>query len=100
MWDFNDDPAVIAQTIAQRVRARRLEANLTQRGMARRAGLATATYRRFESTAQVSLNNLILIAVALGATDDFATLFQRPAYASIDEVISAQRPTRRRGRHD
>jgi len=91
---------MIARSLADRVRARRLELNLTQQGLARRAGLVTSTYRRFESSAEITLGNLILVAVALGATDDFAALFRRPAYTSIDDVLASASPTRRRGRRN
>ena len=43
-------PNDVAKQIAARVKARRLELNLTQEGMAARAGLKFATYRRFEQT--------------------------------------------------
>lgn len=43
-------PSEIALQIAARVKTRRLELNLTQEGMAARAGLKFATYRRFEQT--------------------------------------------------
>ena len=41
-------PGDVAKQIAARVKARRLELNLTQEGIATRAGLKFATYRRFE----------------------------------------------------
>ena len=43
-------PNDVAKQIAARVKARRLELNLTQEGIATRAGLKFATYRRFEQT--------------------------------------------------
>jgi transcriptional regulator with XRE-family HTH domain len=85
--------------VAERVRARRLELDLTQAGLARRAGLAPATYRRFEQTGAISLRGLAQLAVVLRATADFGHLFARPAYASIDDVIQARAP-RRRGHRD
>ena len=93
---FNDPPD-IAQGIAQRVRLRRLELDLTQQGMARRAGIPLSTYRRFEATGEISLHRLILIGVALGAIDDFNDLFHEPQYSSLDDVINAARPRRQRG---
>ena len=39
-------PSDIAMQIAARVKARRLELNLTQEGLASRAGVKFATYRR------------------------------------------------------
>jgi transcriptional regulator with XRE-family HTH domain len=98
---IEDDPAAIALGIAARARARRLELNLTQQAVARRSGLSVSTYRRFESTGEVGLRHLILIAVAFGMTGDFDALFSQERYASLDEVIDQKRRTRQRGRrHD
>jgi transcriptional regulator with XRE-family HTH domain len=97
MLVLDDDPADIAIGVADRVRTRRLEADMTQQGLARRAGLPLSTYRRFESTGEISLRGLVLVAVALGTTADFATLFEQPRYASIDEILDDKRRARRRG---
>jgi len=94
--DF-DDPPEIALRIAERVRARRLELDYTQQNVARRAGMSLSTYRRFESTGEISLRHLILIGVALRSTDDFEGLFSTRQYASIDEVLDPKRRTRKRG---
>ena len=48
-------PKDIALQIAARVKARRLELDLTQEGLAARAGVKFATYRRFEQTGEISL---------------------------------------------
>jgi len=93
----DDDPPEIAKSLAQRVRLRRLELDYTQRAMARRAGMSISTYRRFESTGEISLHRLILIGMVLGLTDDFASLFTQRQYASLDEVINRQHHQRRRG---
>ena len=47
-------PSEVALQIAARVKTRRLELNLTQEGMAARAGLKFATYRRFEQIGRAS----------------------------------------------
>lgn len=44
------NPGEVAMRIAARVKARRLELDLTQEGLAVRAGIKFATYRRFEQT--------------------------------------------------
>jgi len=93
-------PDGVARGIAGRARQRRLEADLTQQGLARRAGLSLSTYRRFEATGEVSVHNLVRVALALGAEDGFEGLFGRRGYASLDEVIAGAGPTRRRGRRN
>ena len=77
----------LEREIAARVKARRLEMDLTQAAFAKRAGIPMATYRRFEQTGAISLKNLILVSVPLGMTEDFAALFAKRRYRDIDEVI-------------
>ena len=64
-------PDDVAKQIATRVKARRLELNLTQEGIAARAGLKFATYRRFEQTGEISLKGLLQIGFALNALSEF-----------------------------
>ena len=68
-------PNEIAKQIAAKVKARRLELNLTQEGIAARAGIKFATYRRFEQTGEISLKGLLQIGFALNALSDFDALF-------------------------
>ena len=93
-------PDEIAGGIAARVRLRRLESDLTQQGLARKAGVALSTYRRFEATGEASVRNLVKVALALGAESDFAGLFQHRRYASLDEVVAQTSPARQRGRRN
>ncbi len=77
----------VYKSIAQRVRTRRLEKNLTQKAFAKRAGVGYDAYRSFESTGDTSLRNLILIAFVLGDEDVFESIFTKKSYQSIDEII-------------
>lgn len=96
---FNiSNPNDISSQIASRVKARRLELNLTQEGLATRAGLKFATYRRFEQTGEISLHALLQIAFALNALSDFDILFSQRQYQSIDEVLNEQKKIRKRGK--
>lgn len=90
-------PAESALSIASRVRQRRLELNLTQEGLAQRAGLKFATYRRFEQTGEISLKSLLYIAFALNCISDFDELFSHKQYQSLEDVINDTTPTRKRG---
>lgn len=91
-------PGEIARQIAEKVKARRLELNLTREGLATRAGMKFATYRRFEQTGEISLRNLLSIGVALNALGDFEALFSQRQYSSFDEVLAEQSVTRKRGK--
>ncbi len=91
-------PGDVARQIAARVKTRRLEMNLTQEGMAARAGLKFATYRRFEQTGEISLKGLLQIGFALNALSEFDALFAQKQYQSLDDVLNEQNVTRKRGK--
>ena len=92
------NPAEIAKRIAEKVKTRRLELNLTQLGLAKRAGIKFATYRRFEQTGEISLRGLLQIGFALNALSDFEQLFSQKQYQSLDDVMNEQNATRKRGK--
>ncbi|HCW56624.1 helix-turn-helix transcriptional regulator [Bacteroides uniformis] len=91
-------PDDVAKQIATRVKARRLELNLTQEGIAARAGLKFATYRRFEQTGEISLKGLLQIGFALNALSEFDALFAQKQYQSLDDVLNEQNVIRKRGK--
>lgn len=92
------NPSGIALQIAARVKARRLELNLTQEGLATRSGVKFATYRRFEQTGEISLRGLLRIGFALNALPDFNTLFTQKQYQSLDDVLNEKSVIRKRGK--
>ena len=91
-------PAQVAMQIAMRVKSRRLELDLTQKGLAERAGIKFATYRRFEQTGEISLTSLLQIGFALNALSDFDVLFSQKQYQSIDDVLDDSIVIRKRGK--
>ena len=91
-------PADVAMQIAARVKARRLELNLTQEGLATRAGVKFATYRRFEQTGEISLKGLLQIGFALKTLSEFDALFAQKQYQTLDDVLNEKRVTRKRGK--
>ena len=92
------NPSDVALQIAARVKARRLELNLTQEGLASRAGVKFATYRRFEQTGEISLRWLLQVGFALNCLDEFNDLFAQKQYQSLDDVLNEQRVNRKRGK--
>ena len=89
-----------AKALAERVKARRLEMNLTQEGLSVRSGLPLATYRRFERSGKISLDGLLHIAYALDALDDFDRLFESRKYTTLDEALEANQKNRKRGKRN
>ena len=95
--DFN--PKAIAREIARNLKQRRLESDLTQEALAKRSGVSLGTLKRFEARSEISLKHLLMIAVTLGATNEFHRLFTQRQYQSIDELIKVKEAkTRKRGR--
>jgi transcriptional regulator with XRE-family HTH domain len=93
MIDLSDDmlPGEVAQALANRVRARRVEHRLTQADLARQSGVSLGSFKRFEQMHEISLTSLINISFALGCESDFATLFAQPYYETIDDAIRGNR---------
>ena len=92
-------PDRIMKDIAERAKLRSLERNITQKTFAARAGIPLATYRRFETTGEISLRNLALVGIALDASQDFSALFSNQFYQSINDVLDANNnKTRKRAR--
>ena len=84
--------------VAQNVKARRLETNLTQEGLASRAGVKLPTYRKFERTGRISFEALLQVAFALGALEEVRNLFGSNRYESIADVLGkGKNATRKRG---
>ena len=89
----------LCMQVANKVRLRRLEMNLTQTGMAQRSGVNINTYRRFETTGEIAFLNLVKIASVLEMTDDIIRLFSQRKYNSIEEVINSDKiSNRKRGK--
>jgi transcriptional regulator with XRE-family HTH domain len=88
----------VAQMLARRVKARRLERGWTQQEIADRSGIALATYRRFERSGRISLERLLKLAVILDAQAGFDDLFTPPPARSLSELEDGDRHTRKRGK--
>jgi transcriptional regulator with XRE-family HTH domain len=99
--DFLDlyNPAVLAKMLSVKMRERRLKNNFSQEMLSSRSGVSLGSLKRFESKGEISLKHLLMLAVTLGAGEEFTTLFPEEPYNSIDDVISKQqKTTRKRGR--
>jgi transcriptional regulator with XRE-family HTH domain len=89
-------PQEVLAGIADRAKRRRLEANLTQQGLAARAQVSLGTLKLFERSGKASLEFLVAIAFALGAENEFENVFPHRPRKSIEDVIA--KPPRLRGR--
>ncbi len=91
-----DTPASIILQIAEKVKERRLELNLTQSALAKRSDMSLSSYRRFETIGEISFKSLVQIAIVLDATDEFSNLFTKKQYTSIDDVLSSSKVEKRK----
>lgn len=85
--------------IAVRLRELRLSENLSQEGLAERAGISYGSLKRFERTGQISFESLLKLALVLGVQEDFDLLFRDSlkSNASLDDIIHKPK-LRKRGR--
>ena len=102
MIDYETSFQETLAALGARARQLRLLRKLRQEELAARAGVGTATVRRFEKTGAASIESVLRIATALSAERAFDELFKAPAYASLDEalarpeVVKRQRAPRQR----
>jgi transcriptional regulator with XRE-family HTH domain len=93
---INNSLDSVLKRIAGRVKERRIERNLTQKAFAKRAGVGYDAYRKFENTGEITLHNLVLCAIALDDVDNFAELFAKKTYQSIDELLKTKEIKKRK----
>jgi transcriptional regulator with XRE-family HTH domain len=92
-------PATLMAQISVRAKELRLAQNLTQEALASRSGVSLGTLKKFERTGQVSLQSLLRLAIALGASEGFEQLFTAEAHAPISlDALLATPKKRKRGR--
>ena len=82
-------PQQIRESIAERFQRVRLNQNMTQVQLAERSGVSLGSLRRFESEGEISLKNLVRLAIALNRAQDFDELFQ------INEQIDLFKPEKK-----
>ena len=93
---INNSSDAILKKIAERVKVKRLERNLTQKSFAKRAGVGYDAYRKFENTGEITLRNLVMCAIVLDDVDAFAELFTKKSYQSINELLKIQKEKKRK----
>jgi transcriptional regulator with XRE-family HTH domain len=93
------DPQSIMEGMAQRLRQLRIAKHLTQELLAQRSGVTLGSVKRFELSHEISLKNLLKLAVVLEATEAFHDLFSHIKYRSIDDILKAEavKPRKRAG---
>lgn len=90
-------PNEARKDLANRAKDRRLSMNLSQEGLARRAGISAGTVKRFEKTGHISIDSLFKVALVLEALEEFYGTFKPKTAtpASIDDLIDTSRKPQR-----
>jgi len=89
----------LMQDISARAKTRRLALDLTQMGLEQRSGVSLGTIKLFERTGKISLESLLKLAVALGCTREFESIFTFAASSadpvSLDDLLKAPKQRKR-----
>ena len=80
----------INNDIAQKIVRLRKRKKITQKQLAARSGVSLGSLKRFEQSAEISLQSLTKIAIALDVENELEDLFNNVPFASIEEVINEQ----------
>ena len=83
----NVSTSELMKVVAGNLRAMRLRRNISQKDFASKVGITLPTYRRFETTGEISLRKLVEIAKFFDVARDIKNLFTKREYSSIEEVI-------------
>lgn len=75
-FGLNKKPVDVLQEIAQRHKVLRKQWGYSQSELARRSGVSLGSLKRFETTGQISLESLLLLADVLNRLNDFDALFR------------------------
>ena len=81
------NPREIAKRIAKNFKERRLEKNITQKALAQKSQVKLPSLKRFEQQAEISLHNLLLLAVSLDETGSFEKLFAEKKAENMDDFL-------------
>lgn len=84
-------PLEIMQKIADKAKASRLQKDLSRESLAARSGVPASTIKKFEATGQISLQSLVLLAVALDAQQSLFALFETDQPATLEQMFSSKR---------
>ena len=82
-----ETPKELGMEIAANLKKLRKQRKLSQKALAEKAGVSYGSMKRFEQTGEISLESLLKIAVVLGETAPFETIFKPTEIKSIQEII-------------
>lgn len=75
-FGLSKKPSDALREIAQRHKVLKKQAGFSQSELAKRSGVSLGSLKRFETTGQISLESLLLLADVLNRLDDFDAVLQ------------------------
>ncbi|MFO7878550.1 MAG: helix-turn-helix domain-containing protein [Bacteroidota bacterium] len=91
-----NNPRYLAETMSSVFRRKRLQDNITQAELSRKSGVSLGSLKRFELDAEISLKNLLKLAVALGFADYFHRIREEENDESIEDVMKVKKGNQRK----
>lgn len=88
----------LAQEIAKRLTAMRLQRAWTREDLAKRSGINIYTLKHFERTGQISLERLIAICEQLEVLPEFERAFKPRRRINVDDWQVPEQQLRKRGK--
>ncbi len=92
-------PGAILEEVGDRLLQRRIERNLTQAELAKRAGVGKRTLERLEAGESTQLSTFIKILAELGLAGDFLGMIPEAVPGPMEELKAKGAKPRRRVRH-
>ena len=86
---------LLANKIAENTKKIRIQQNFTQKELSDRSGVKLSTLKRFEQKGEISLSNMLKLAVTLDVIDEFEKLFTSEA-KTIDELLKEEKVKERK----
>ena len=89
---------VTMQRLAENLKTRRLEKNLSTKSLSEISGVPASSIQRFELKHAISLESYVKLAKALGYSEEIMQLLAEPKYDTMEELLEINRNrTRKRG---
>ena len=90
-------PIETATILADRFKKLRLQTGYKRSTLAKRSGVTESSLKRFESSGQISLKNLLRLAQSIGRLEEFSHLFVPAEATSLSELKALHKKTPKRG---
>lgn len=86
-YSIEKTPKDVLLEIAKRAKALRKQKKYTQHEMAMRSNVSLGSYKRFETTGQVSFESLLQIAFILNRLEEFDGIFVKSNMEEIKKLF-------------